>query len=1283
MKALKSIFFTFFFAGVLIGQEKKKIIEWLPVSAIKPNKDASVKYFLNFPGATYTSASDAMPLYSQIISIPENASKVSVKLKNEIYAVLADSEIAAINISRISENIIIESIIEPAKPNAIVNFIPLRKNSATGDYEKLISFEIETVPIEFNKRVSITPRVYAANSILAIGDWHKIGVTKDGIHKIDRNLLSKLGIDVNNIDPRNIQLFGNGGGMLPYMTTGYKIDDLKENAIHVEGEVDGVFDQNDYVLFYGQSPHRWIYNSTLKRFTRQTHDYSDTTYYFLTVGNASGKRIQTQSSVSGPGTTVTTFNDYALHESDAVNLIRSGREWYGEQFNNINSYSFSFNFPNISDTVFVVTDLCSRHFNNNPAISYTTSSGIKSSTITDSGMTSNIVFEDMYCREINYKFNYTPLSSTQNISVTKNGSYGTGWLNYVELNTRRSLTVAGNQMAFRDIRSASPGKISEFFLSNANSQIKVWEITDPLNIRVQNTVLSGSVLSFIINTDSLREFIAFNGTEYFTPQFHGKVSNQNLHFYGPAEYIIITHPDFKKQAVDIANIHSDLTSIIVTPQEIYNEFSSGAQDITAIRDFVKMIYDRSASSSTKLKYLLLLGDGSYNNKNRSTKNTGNTNFIPTFQSFNSTIRTQSYVSDDYYGILEDDEGSWAVNNSTSDNIDIGIGRLPVKNAAEADGVVKKVLSYLKTESINIKEDCNNSATGNVHGDWRNIICFMADDEDGNLHLGQADYLADQVEKNYRNYNIDKIYLDAYQQYAVAGGERYPDATEAMNRRIDKGALIMNYTGHGGELGLTAERFLEMYHVNGWTNYNKLPLFVTATCEFARFDDPGLTSAGENVLLNSKGGGIALLTTLRVVYASNNFTLNKNFYDSAFAEVNGVMPALGDLYRKTKNATGADVNTRNFTLLGDPALTLAYPKHTVVTTSVNSISATDTVNLQALSKVTVSGYLTDKNNLKLSTFNGLIYPTVFDKALDISTLANDAGSSKELFRLQKNVLYKGKASVTKGDFTFSFIIPKDISFKDGPGRISYYAHNGIDDASGYFEKIKISGTDSTAAIDNQGPQLDLYMNDSNFVFGGTTNEAPQIFAVVRDSNGISTAGTAIGHDIAAILDGNTEKAIVLNDYYEADLNSYKSGKVRYNLSGLSEGNHNLKIKVWDVYNNSSQAYTEFVVAKSARLALNHVLNYPNPFTTKTKFFFEHNRACEDLDVQIQVFTVSGKLVKTIDEFIRCEGFRSDGINWDGRDDFGDKIGRGVYVYRLRVRTPEGEIADKFEKLVILN
>ncbi|MBL0342303.1 MAG: type IX secretion system sortase PorU [Bacteroidetes bacterium] len=1224
----------------LSAQQKaatSKILDWKADIISKTGENESVK-LLYFEGAIYDGTTNSLPYYTERIIHPFPGLEAVVTLKNAQYEPFSST--AVLDLSKIGSEPVVNARVmtEKKQPFLGISILPLRKNFLTGALERLVAFDLDIqpgAPLKFPAPSSVTAT--AANSVLASGNWYKLAVNTSGIHIITVAFLQQLGMNPATVNPSKIRLFGNGGGMLPFLNSEFRHDDLAENAIFVnDGGTPGVFDGNDFVLFYGETPNNWYFDSNDNRFHHTLHLYSDFTYYFITPefsGGGSPKRIQLQSSSSAASNfTSSSFDDFKFHELEKLNFIKSGRQFYGEQFDADLTQEFGFSFPNIdlTESVYVKSSLIAHSFSpsyfrlnyggqqllqqNVPAVGSSYTSPYADENI--SATTFSAIGSD-----ITLSLTYFPSTSTS-----------VGYLNFLEVNARRRLQMSGSQMIFRDSKSVGPGNVTQFNLI-ANAGIQVWDVTDPVNAKAQQLV-SGT--GFKLETDELREFIAFDGSNYLTPYTIGAVANQNLHGLNQMDMVILAHPSFLSEAFRLGEFHktqSNLDVVVITPEQIYNEFSSGARDVIGIRGFLKMFYDRATVPADLPKYLLLFGDGSYDNKGIASTNT---NFLPTYQSLNSISLTGSYVSDDFYGFLDNQEGDW--DDATQDLLDIGVGRFPVKTLSEATTVVNKIIDYSTPGTF---VDLTLCAAGNTTslGDWRNSICFIADDEDSGLHLDQSNNLATYVKANEPSYNIDKIYIDAYNQVSTPGGQRYPTVNEAIDRRVNKGALVVNYTGHGGETGWTGERILDNSMIQSWSNIRKLPLFITATCEFSRYDDPGRTSAGELVLINSEAGGIALMTTTRLVYASQNAVLNAAMIRSLFENVNGEKPRLGDVYVKVKNdnnVLSGGINPRNFSLLGDPALMVAYPKYDVVTTQINGapiIALADTIG--ALSKVTISGEI-QSNGQKLSSFNGIIYPTVFDKEEMVSTLMNDPSSPLRTFGLQKNVLYKGKASVINGEFSYTFIVPKDIAYQIGKGRLSYYAHNGNQDAAGNYDSLLIGGSSGNTVADNIGPMVKLFLNDEKFVFGGTTDENPKIYALLTDTNGINTVGNGIGHDITATIDDNTDEVYVLNDYYESDLDSYQSGRILYPLSKLSSGRHTLKFKVWDIYNNSSDAYTEFVVAESATLALNHVLNYPNPFTTKTSFFFEHNRPCNTLDVQVQVFTVSGKLIKTINRQVTCEG-----------------------------------------------
>ncbi len=1168
-----------------------------------------------------------------------------------------------------------------------VHICPIRFNKKTGDYEKLLSYSLKWLAGAQKQQATPASPNFASSSVLGNGTWYKISIAANGIYKIDKAFLTKLGINVATLNTNNLRIYGNGGKILPEKNSLPRYDDLNEIAISMVDGNDGVFDANDYILFYGSGTDQWSYSNASGplKFNRIKNYYSDSSFYFITTDNGAAKHIANQAiSTQTPNYNVSSYDDYAVHENDAVNLIKSGREMYGEYFDIATSYGVNFSFPNlvVGDTVKLISSIAGRNTLGTADFKLTYPSGTAtiSCSQTGSSYTDDIAKEAVnFTKYIN--------NSTGNISLSydKTTPAATGWLNYVLVNVRRQLSMSGDQLRFRDSRASGTGNISKFSVSSPLA-LTVWDITDPFNALNQSVNFSSGIVDYTLATDSLKEFIAFTGTGFLSPKAIGKIQNQNLHALQPVDYIVVTHPLFKQQAQKLAELHNSLDGlsyVVVTPDEIYNEFSSGVQDISAIRDFVRMLY-KKATTANLPKYVLLFGDGSYDNFHR--YSASNTNYMPTYQTYESLSFMGSYTSDDFFGFMDDNEGDF----KNSDIVDVGVGRIPADNVSDAEGVLNKVQHYCKKDPGFDPYTVNSCTSSNQSsfGDWRNLLCFVADDANLSWETtflnGSENYAATASAAD-KTFNIDKIYSDAYKQETTPGGERYPDVNDAINKRLEKGALILNYSGHGGELGWAHEAIIDVPQILNWKNINNMPMFLTATCEFSRHDDPARISAGEDVLLNPNGGGIGLLTTTRIAYASDADALCPKFFSNALVPMsNGKMPAMGDITRQTKFLAGAGY--RHFTLLGDPALILAYPRQRVYTTEINQHPVTSNVNdsIAALQKVTVKGYVGDRNGNKLSSYNGVVYPAVFDKPVKYSTQGNDLGPTGVLdFMLQKNVLYKGKSIVNNGDFEFSFIVPKDISYQYGFGRISYYVQNGDVDGAGYYDKVVIGGSDPNAKPDITGPHVKLYMNDNHFVYGGTTNENPKLYAEVFDSSGINTVGNGIGHDLIAVLDANTSKQLVLNDYYQADLNSFQAGKIIYPFSGLSEGTHTLSTKVWDVQNNSSSAFTEFVVAPSSELALRHVLNYPNPFTTNTKFFIEHNQCCSNLNVEIQIFTVSGKIVKTISKTAVNEGFRTEGIEWDGKDDFGDKIGRGVYVYRVSVRDGKGKHTEKYEKLVILN
>lgn len=1161
-------------------------------------------------------------------------------------------------------------------------------NSGANAATLIDEFKLNIVQNSISKRAKSVD--FASNSVLNQGSWFKIGVTHNGIYKLSKEDLKQLGIDVDVLNPQTLNIYGNGFGQLPFENSIPRPDDLLLNSIEVVGGADESFDDSDYILFYAKGPDKWSLNTETGRFERFKNQFTDTSYYFIGINTGdSPERIQPMaSSGSSPNYEVYSFSAYEAHEVDRENMIKSGREWYGEKFDVQTTYNFSgeaYTFPNLdpnAETIVEANVISRSTISGSSCIFRLNVNGTETSeSFSSVGTNSEALFA--YSNTLKVILEDASPALNINISYQKNAPSASGWLNWLRINTRRELRVTGSQMEFRDLNSVGLGRVSRFHLTNVSADTRIWEVTNPTQAHELNFNRFGGQGNFTLPTEELREFIAFSGG-FQTPGLFGAVENQNLHALGGTQIdmVIVTPAELAAQAEELAEIHRNyepdpLNVAVVELQDIYNEFSSGMRDVTAIKWFMKMLYDRANGNEALMpRYLLLFGDGSYDNKNFTP---GNTNLIPTYQSENSLSPTQSYVSDDYFGLLSDDDGE-----DPNDLMDIGVGRLVVKNIQEATSVVNKIRKYMEIVPQVYTEDCTvcGDNTSNF-GAWRNKIALVAD-YDGNSFMSDSRTLSNLIQDYTENYNIDRIFLDAYPVVATPGGDRYPQANKAIRQTVENGAFIVNYIGHGGEVGWSASRILDIPTIQNWSNGTKLPIFITATCEFSRFDDPLRTSAGEYVLLNGNGGGIALLTTTRLVYSGPNFILNKKFYQALFNRPEDeVVTRIGDLAREAKNGTAISAfssNHRNFSLLGDPALPIAIPDYRAEITAITDTLGNPVDTLKALAVVRVKGKIVSESGQTLTNFNGRLNPTVYDR-VEIKTTLGDNPFS---YPAQESIVYRGNAVVADGLFQFDFVIPKDISYAvDTTARISLYASGVTTDATGYKEGLTIGGRDPNAVNDGTGPDINVFLNDENFVFGGYTNNQPILLAKVYDPNGINTVGSGIGHDITAVLDGDEANAIVLNQYYEADLNTYKSGQIQYQLDKLEPGKHTLKIKVWDVNNNSNESAVDFVVSDNEDFQIKRVLNYPNPFTTHTEFFFEHNQSCSFLNVLIQIYTISGKLIKTINTVSNTDGFRNEPIAWNGRDDYGDRLATGVYVYRISVRNPAGEKVQKIEKLVILN
>ncbi len=868
------------------------------------------------------------------------------------------------------------------------------------------------------------------NSVLSSGDWYKIATNETGIYKIGYDDLVGYGIDPASINPKHIRLYGNGNGMLPEENSEFRYEDLQENAIFVAGEDDGTFDAEDYILFYGEGPTKWKLDEETTTFKHQINYYSDATYYFLTTDLGEGKRIETQAQPAQPATfTKITADDYFFHEKDSINLLKAGRIWYGEEIagNSFVGFNITLPFADLSSPINLEVSVAARTFEEGLFKIYIDNEEQKEFTISpvNSG---SLVFAKSKTDTISFSIP----ADNFNLKIEFVASDTTSaWLDYFTINYKRALAYENGAFSFRCADVIGSGNITEFQISDVVPEINIWNVIDPINTKNVDFDLSGNTLSFKSETDNLPEFIAFDISETAPPEFIEQVANQNLHSLEPADIIIVTYDNYEDAAQQLADFHQEndnLSSVIVTPGQIYNEFSSGAQDIAAIRDFVKYLYDNNDS---KPQYLLMFGSASYDYKDRIENNT---NLAPVWETEYSLNLVSAYGTDDFYGWLDEDEG-------TSGIVDIGIGRIPAQNSSVAQNYVNKVIHY--------------ATSGTTLGNWKNKICFVADDGDNNLHLDHADSITTLIKTSSPTLNTTKTYLDFYELVSTPAGPRYPEVNESINSQVEEGRLLVNYTGHGSYNGWAMEQVLTTEDIESWSNFDNLPVFITATGDFAKFDNPEITAAGALLLEKENGGAIAVFSPVGLTYASLNFSFNKALIE--FFVNSDQNRTLGNMQKFAKEAISTSNADKVWNLLGDPALKIAFPEYQISTETINGVSVTeplDTINPG--DQVNITGIVTDSEGNQVSDFDGYIQVNVFNKQYIKTTLGNTPQSPVVDIDVQDSVLLETVAAISNGEFEAQFTVPNNLDQEFGYLKLSYYATNGATDAAGNFSDILAGG-----------------------------------------------------------------------------------------------------------------------------------------------------------------------------------------------------------------------------------
>ena len=1123
---------------------------------------------------------------------------------------------------------------------------------------------------------------YPDSSVLAHGDWYKFSIPSSGLYKLTYNDFISLGIPAEKIVSENLSIYGNGSHQISSDNSLCTSSDLKENAIYVY-DPNNNFSQGGYVIFYGECGTEWSFNKNNKAWSFKLNPYSDLSYYFVTFSDSIGekKRINSISNQSLlADTSINCSRDYFLSKQELNNINNSGTLWVGKQFVSNMSEEYPLDLKNA-----LVDE------NNNllraAILEYklVSKSDINTNFImnlNNNELIDTIVFpasDKANDKTINKNI-YSVKTISNKISLNfYGGSLSKGWLDYILVNYDKKLDYSyPSILRYKTTECLEQNKIVENIITNVpNENVVVWDVTDWINPiqLIGNYNSTNKTYSFNLNSDTLKNIMVFHYNSNFnTIKPIGKIENQNLHASEAVDYVIITNPLFLEQANRLAKIHQDYnntTTKVVTTEQIYNEFSSGSPDFLAYKEYLRMLYNKYLPEGKNPKNVLLFGDGTFDNKNILKYNN---NFVLTHQGENNSNDYDPYVCEDYVAYLSPDAKGME-SMVLRDSLMLGVGRFPANNIEEAENLVNKSERYL------LKKDITDDKT---IGDWRNTITLTSDDTDdgGQDFIIQADHIYDQEKLQQPQLNAIKIYEDSYKQYASSSGNTYPDASKAINQQMKKGCLIFNYVGHGSEDHLSSERLITITDIMGWTNYNAMPLMITSTCEFARFDMVDKPSAAEYTLYNENGGMIALISASRPISSEDD--INQAFHRYTLEKIeNNKTRTFGEAYAATKNTKdfGIGDDKRCVLLLGDPALRISIPKYNVVTSSINDIDPEiENDTLRALSNVTIKGKIVDYENNLVENFNGVIQITLFDKSSNYYTLDNENDGSVIQFEQQKNILYKGKANVENGLFTHSFTIPKDIAYNYGYGKLSYYAQTDSVDAQGYCNNFVIGGIDNSVEIEETRPLVRLFIADSNFRSGGITDENPEMFAIISDKIAINTVGSGLGHDITATLD-NAANTFILNDYFEQDKENPYKGYINFPFNDLTEGEHTLTLKAWNIFNfSSSKTITFNVISKSEETYAN-LKNYPNPFTSSTNFYLEHNQNEKIKSAEIQIFNSSGMMVKTIKVNNPSSGYTVGPIQWDGTTDGGQRVQKGIYIYRMLLNKEANKEYTKAQKLVI--
>ena len=1099
---------------------------------------------------------------------------------------------------------------------------------------------------------------YAEKSVLAEGRWVKVSVKTDGLYLLKAEDLRKWGFT----DMSRVRVYGYGGRRISdYLTRDNYIDDLP--MVQTVNTSAGVY-------FYGVGVTAWTtYNGV--DFRPQNNPFSYAGYYYITENDEPLREISNSGTASAQGTPSTTFREHIFHEQDLISLAETGHMLLGEDFKTTRTHKFTFSLPDKADgtQVWLEADMVVKSVGFTTYLSFIandTSLPYEDTDVISS--TSNNTHYHGQEKMIRKTFDMT--GETLNLQLTLNATstVSNANLNYISVNYYRNLRLSGNSMQF-ETNSLS------HTLSGTSDNTVLWDVTDPLNITAINALKESGKMTWTSSFGNVRTYMAWNeGTNLPSPEYVASVANQNIHGMETPDMVIFCVPEFAYQAEKLAKFHREsedsLNVIVLSQDDVFNEFSSGTADVNSLRKCLKMFYDRGKVFGNYLRYALMFGKATHDNRHatEAVRAQGVTT-MPTWESESGLNDNDSFTTDDIFAFLEDNSGL----SLGTDKVQIGIGRLSVTSSSEATTVVNKIIKYV---------------TSSPDGNWQNNALLVADDEDKGIHMQQTDAMWNKMKSSNGGNDMfyQKIYIDAYER----SGGTYPGARSDMFRILEEGVAWWSFVGHANPASWTADGLMTYTDIAS-LYLKKLPVVFAFTCDFQRWDGKD-ASAAEILFKNANGGVAAAFSATRPVYISENGNFSLIIGSYIFSkDEKGKRLTLGDAIRLSKanyNIGGRPVSNTNklrYVLLGDPAMRFVTPSPRIVVKEINGepIDGDIPPTMMASQRATVKGELLNCDGTVMKGYNGIITSTLYDAETSFTTLGNGENGVQETYDQQGTRLYAGSDSIIDGQFTLNIAMPSEIADNYRPAALNLFASSSTDKrkAVGLNTDFYVFGFDDSAPDDKEPPVIEyFYLNHSSFSDGDKVNESPMAIAKVSDNVAINLSMAGIGHQMTMWLDGAEKSYNDVSQFYTPSADGSASGTIAYQLENLTDGAHSLRLRVWDTSANPAEQTLTFFVENGLPIRAFDVYADANPASAETNFYITHNRPDAMVEVTIEVYDIMGRLTWTSVQSGRCDLFTTFPITWNLCDMSGRRVPRGIYIYRASMKSEDGTVSNSIAKKI---